>query len=119
MTYQECKDVIYEETMLPDGFLTGIRENRVDEQKFERLCNAIEHLKLLTKGSASCDKLIAACLFEVPWELENTIPHYRNRDEVLARKVSAMADTLRGLIHELLWIGLEDFYENIYDNVGE
>lgn len=113
MDYKDCASVIYEETMKPDGFLWSIRENTIAEQKFENLIAAIERLTELTKGKREMDKLIFACLFEAPWEIENTMEHYRNKNVDLGSKVSMMADKLRDEVHNLLWSGLEEEYKNI------
>ena len=111
MNYNECIDAIYQETMSPDGFLFGTRENKVDVEKFEKLKNAISQLTVLTKDNKELSKLVVACLFGVPWELENTVPHYKAQNADLAKKVSSMAEELNNLIQDLLWSGLEEYYK--------
>ena len=103
---------IYKETMRSDGFLSALRENRVDEYGFQRLMDAVEALRSSVGSERTIDKVAVACLFEVPWEIENTVPHYRQRDPDLGILVSRMADTARSKIMDLLWEGLEEFYEN-------
>lgn len=103
---------IHKETMHPDGFLSALRESRVDKDGFQRLMDAVESLRSSVGSQRTIDKMPVACLFEVPWEIENTVPHYRQRDPDLGILVSRMADTARSKIMDLLWEGLEEFYEN-------
>ncbi len=113
MTFEECKDVIYTQTMLPSGFLWGIRENRVDRQQFQQLLHAITQLRKFNAEEKRVDKLTIACLFEMPWEIENTVPHYARTSETLGQEISHMADELRTCIHDFLWDGLEEHYRHI------
>ncbi len=107
------QDIIYTECMKPEGFASLIRENRVDENRFENLLGAIERLTEATKDEKHLDKLMVACLFELPWEVENTVEHYKTKDEELGAKVETMSEKLREAINELLWTGLEEYYENL------
>ena len=95
------------------GFMSGLRENRIDDDGYKRLCEALDVATELIKDDKQISRLLVACIFEVPWEIENTVDHYRNKDEDLGKMVSSMADTLRQKISELLWVGLEEYYENI------
>lgn len=113
MNAEECKQLIYTQTMLPSGFLWGIRENRVDKQQFQQLLDAIEQLRKFNDKEKKLDRLIVACLFEAPWEIENTVSHYASISESLGQEVSQMADDLRTAIHNFLWDGLEECYEHI------
>jgi hypothetical protein len=113
MTHEECKEIIYTQTMQPSGFLWGIRENRVEEQQFQQLLDAIEQLSKFNATEKKLDRLIVACLFEAPWEIENTFSHYASTNESLGRDVSRRADDLRTAIHDFLWDGLEEHYANI------
>ena len=89
----------------------AIRENRVDEEGFARLLEAVLEFARATRAEGSIDKLTIACLFELPWEIENTVNHYLKRSPALGATVSKMADTLRESIHDLLWGGLESQYK--------
>jgi len=110
---KKYEKIIYEECMLPNGFTFLIRENIVDKLKFNALIESIEELTKLEKTNKQIDKLTVACLFELPWEIENTVEHYKKQDEKLGQEVSLMADKLRTAINEFLWTGLEEYYENI------
>ena len=108
--YQE---IIYAECMSKNGFAWRIRENVVDEESYERLITALKGLTEQHRERDTIDRLTVASLFELPWEMENTVEHYTQIDEQLGRRDSSMADHLRALINELLWVGLEEHYENI------
>ena len=95
MNANECISVILEETMSSSGFLVGTRENRVDVEKFERLSAAVKRLGELTKDDRSISKLAVACLNEVPWEMENTIPHYKSTNPDVAKMINQMAERLQ------------------------
>lgn len=90
----------------PDAYV-GIRENHVDKLKFDRLYKSVEALTDVFREQDHTDRLLVACLFEVPWEIENVIDHYRQQDESLAREISKMADKIRAAINDLLWTGLD------------
>jgi hypothetical protein len=106
------EEIIYFECMHPKGFAHSIRENYVDNDGFKRLVDAVRQLTIDSTGQSKLDRLMVASLFELPWEIENTVGHYRRADPNLGKLVSGMADELRGVIHELLWFGLEEFYQN-------
>lgn len=107
---------IYRQTMSRHGFMWKLRENEVDEAGFEQLVASVRELAQDTHPASRCiDRRLVAFLFEVPWEIENTVDHYRSRDPELGRRVGQMADAVRGVLHELLWIGLED-YDGLVDN---
>ena len=109
----DYKQTIYAECMEPDGFAAKIRENKVDEVAFKKLIGAIQSYTHEISNENSIDRLIVGCLFELPWEIENTIEHYNAQSMYLGEKVSRMAEELRENINELLWIGLEASYRNI------
>jgi len=106
------KQTIFIECMNPEGFAARIRENTVDESAFKRLIDAIRNYGKEISQHSSIDRLTIGCLFELPWEVENTVPHYSNQSQDLGNKVSKMADELRENINELLWIGLERHYDD-------
>lgn len=113
MNSDECIDEVYRQTMSKEGFMWGVRENRVDEKKYQLLRTAISELASQSRHCNELNKLLCACLFEVPWELENTVDHYMANDATLGRKVSGFAEELRDEIQKLLWGGLEEKYESI------
>ena len=86
---------------------------KTSRQQFQRLLGAINELASLASPAETVDKLIVACLFEVPWELENTEPHYSSVDKLQGHEIRQMADELRHAIHVWLWTDLEEHYENI------
>lgn len=110
---KECLDIIYTETMKPGGFLWKLRENEIDWDGAERLLQAIRRLPPVWRERADCDRLAVACLFEVPWEIENTVEHFSERDEAIGRRLSTLAEDLRSAILDLLWSGLEAAYETL------
>jgi hypothetical protein len=89
----------------------SLRENHVDDVGFSRLIDAIDAIAVEVRDKESIDRLIVACLFELPWEVENTIDHYRKQSPELGAMVSRMAESLRHSINNLLWQGLESYYE--------
>lgn len=103
--------VIYNETMKENGFLFKLREDEVDKESFRKLFDAVNALALETESHEIISKLAVACLFEVPWEMENTVEHYSEKNEQLGREVSMMAEELREAVEGLLWGGLEKYYE--------
>lgn len=107
------EDIIYQECMSQNGFATLIRENKVDKARFNRLVNSIVKLTELTKEEEQLNKLTVACLFELPFEVENTINHYNTQDELLGKEVSTMAEKLREIINDFLWAGLGSYYEDL------
>jgi hypothetical protein len=107
----EIRQVVLAECMRPGGFAFSLRENRVDEAGFRRLIEAIDAIALEVSDKESIDRLIVACLFELPWEIENTVDHYRKQSPELGATVSRMAESLRQSINTLLWQGLESYYE--------
>ncbi|MFN7844342.1 MAG: hypothetical protein ACK5YR_06775 [Pirellula sp.] len=111
MTFEQDKRVIVEECLRPDGFAFLIRENQVDKGKFSRLLEAIKAISQTVDSNDRIDRLTIACLFELPWEIENTVDHYSKQSKELGATVSTMAEELRNAINELLWNGLESHYE--------
>jgi hypothetical protein len=112
MTFEQAKSIIVEECLKPDGFAFSICENRVDEQGFSRLLDAIGEISRSVNSEDRIDRLVVACLFELPWEIENTVNRYSKQSQELGVKVSQMAETLRKVINDLLWIGLESHYDS-------
>lgn len=108
-----AKETIFAECMKPGGFAEAIRENKVDEEGFRRLVDAVKMLASTVENDDSIDRLTVASLFELPWEIENTVEHYSSQSNELGSRVSKMADELREAINELLWGGLESHYENL------
>jgi hypothetical protein len=107
----ELARVDFDESMKPGGFAFSIRENRVDEEGFARLISAVNAVAAAVRNDASIDRLIVACLFELPWEIENTVEHYKKQSPELGARVRHMAESLRDSINDLLWVGLESHYE--------
>ncbi len=112
MTFEQAKSIIVKECLQPDGFAFSIRENRVDEQGFSRLLEAIGEFSQSVKSEDRIDRLVVACLFELPWEIENTVDHYSKQSQELGDRVSKMSENLREVINDLLWIGLESHYNS-------
>jgi len=113
MRFSECKRTVFDECMRPGGFAFSLRENRVDEAAFGRLIGAVDALTAHVSRESSIDRLVVACLFELPWEMENTVGHYAKQSPELGALVSRMADGLRRSINNLLWSGLESHYESL------
>jgi hypothetical protein len=113
MTFELAKRIIVDECLKPDGFAFSIHENRVDEQGFSRLLGAIGEISQSLNSEEQIDRLVVACLFELPWEIENTVDHYSRQSQDLGRRVSKMAEELREVINNLLWIGLESHYNSL------
>jgi hypothetical protein len=103
-TYEET---IWREAMSKQGCMWALRENRVDSDGFNRLIAAVDAARAALRRASALDRKMVACLFEIPWEMENTVPHYRARDEQLGLYVSQLADRVREAIHPLLWDGIE------------
>ncbi len=112
MNARQAKRIVVEECLKPGGFAFLIRENRIDEQAFSRLLEAIGDISREVASEELIDRLVVACLFELPWEIENTIDHYSKQSPELGVTVSKMAEELRSAIGELLWIGLESHYDS-------
>ena len=110
MNADRAKRIIVEECLEQGGFAFSIRENRVDEEGFSRLLEAVREISRTVAAKDLIDRLVAACLFELPWEIENTVEHYSKQSPELGLTVSRMADRLRAAIHEMLWGGLESHY---------
>ena len=110
MTRAECVDIIYAETMRKDGFMWKSREGEIREEQFTKLIEAIKNLNIITKNEKKLDKLSVACLFSAPYELENTVDHYKKYDVKLGKKVSQMSEELNEVIQDYLWDGLEEYY---------
>lgn len=113
MNKRECIDVVYYQTMSSNGFLSKLRENQVDEQGFSVLISALKFLSEYYKQGEDIDRLVTACLFEAPWEVENCVPHYASQSKPLGSLVSKMGEDLREVIHDMLWQGMEKFYKDL------
>jgi len=84
--------VIYEQCLSDDGFLRNLRTGALDESGFDALIAAIKELERLTsEPTRTMDRLVAACLFEAPYEVENTIRRYEKFSSEAARRVDMMA----------------------------
>ena len=112
MNAGHAKRVIVEECLKPGGFAFSIRENRVDVQGFSRLLEAVREISRDVASEDVSDRIVIACLFELPWGIENTVDHYSKQSLELGVTASKMAEELRDAIHELLWSGLESYYDN-------
>ena len=74
---REAVRVIYEECVSDDGFLRSLRTGTIDESRFDALIAAIKELERLTcEPTRTIDRLVVTCLFEVPYEVENTSRYY-------------------------------------------
>ena len=111
MTEDECRSVIHSECMTSSGFAFQIRGGNVDSERFNQLVLAIDTLTPLIAGHSVVDRVTVGCLFELPWELENCVQHYSQKSPALGKQVSEMADRLRAAINDLLWTGLEKYYQ--------
>lgn len=112
MKKDECENVVYQECMSPIGFATALREGRIDNDGYSRLLASIRTMTGHIEHDRQINRLCIACLFELPWEIENCVDHFRNQDENSGIIVSRMAENLREAINELLWIGLEEHYKS-------
>jgi hypothetical protein len=99
--------------MRPGGFAFSLRENRIDEAAFGRLIDAVNAIAAEVRHRDSIDRPTVACLFELPWEMENTVDHYAKQSPELGALVSRLAVRLRESINDLLWGGLESHYEQL------
>lgn len=98
--------VIYH--MISDtGFMGRLRENYVDESGFIELIGSIEAVANELGDNTEIDRQLVGCLFEAPWEIKNTITHYKAQEATRGRRVSQMADELRSAIHNMLWRGID------------
>lgn len=107
----ELLEAIFHETMEESGFLWKIRENEVDQEGFSRFINALNELTEIYQNENELSKILVACLFEVPWSIENAVDFYMEKDQALGQRVLQMADEARAAIMSLLWTGLEKYYE--------
>ena len=112
MANHQARRIVVEECLKPGGFAFAIRENRVDRQAFSRLLSAIGEIAKEVASYDVIDRLVVACLFELPWEVENTVDHFSRQSPELGATVSKMAQELRNAIGELLWTGLESHYKS-------
>lgn len=108
-----ARETILHECLDSRGFAALIRENKVDVEGFNRLLEAVTTIAASAGATSTIDRLTVACLFELPWEIENTVDHYRQQSVDLGKTVARMGEQLRGAIEELLWTGLEEYYKNI------
>jgi hypothetical protein len=113
MQPSEARRIVFDECMRAGGFASSLRENRVDEGAFGRLIDAVDAIAAEVRDRDSIDRLTVACLFELPWEMENTVDHYARQSQELGSLVSRLADRLRQSINDLLWGGLESHYEQL------
>ncbi|CAM2065260.1 hypothetical protein SCOR_07765 [Sulfidibacter corallicola] len=104
---------IYAQTMEKSGFLWKLRIGEVDEKGFQMFIGAIEDLTSHYRERETISKLVVACLFEVPWEIENTVDHFKKKDEASGKQVSNMACRAREAIQNMLWEGLEEYYKDV------
>jgi len=112
---KEVIRVIYEQCVSDDGFLRNLRMGTIEESGFDSLIAAIKELERLTsEPTRTIDRLVAACLFEVPYEVENTIPHYEEVSNEAARRVDMMAQLLRDEINNMIGKGVQRFFEDGY-----
>ncbi len=110
---QDLIDVIYFQSMMPDGFLNRARENSIDLDKYNLLKGAIDKYAAAVSSLTQVDRLIVACLYNLCFELENTIPHYERYCFETSQNVKRMVEELGVSIDNLFWGGLESYYENI------
>jgi hypothetical protein len=113
MIQNELTRVVFDECMRPGGFAFSLRENRIDHAAFDRMIDAVNAIAIKVSHRDSIDRLTVACLFELPWEMENTVDHYAKHSPELGALVSRLADRLRESINDLLWGGLESHYEEL------
>ena len=102
------KNRIHNETMKEGGFLDQLRADTIDEAAYKSLVSAIREGIHAVESETTVDRLVLGCLFEVPYEVENTREDYGRRSAADGRRVGAMAEELRELINEFLWVGLDE-----------
>ena len=108
----DVEETIYKETMVEGGFVQSLESGTIDKVAFDRLIEALAEYRRTINGSNLMSRIIAACLFGLPWELENQSEHFRRRfGEELARELSTMAEQLRLKMSDMLWEGFESYYE--------
>lgn len=110
MTLQKAIEAVVAQTTKDGGFVRKLHRNEVDEASFNQLLDALKAARAASAGQLTIDRLLVACLFELPWEVENTVDHYRKKDPALGTRVSKTADTLRETINDFLAEGLEDHF---------
>jgi hypothetical protein len=103
---------VYAQTMKPDGFLECLRLGRIDDAGFNTLLAAVRAGARQWTDNLQVERFVVACLFEVPFEVENAAPRFAECSETQGRRVTQMAEALRTAIHDLLWQGLEAYYQN-------
>jgi hypothetical protein len=112
---REAVRVIYEEWVSDDGFLRSLRTGKIDESRFDALIAAIKELERLTcEPTRTIDRLVVTCLFEVPYEVENTSRHYEKVGRDAASRVDMMAQLLRNEINQMLGKGVHRFFSDGY-----
>lgn len=112
MQLSEIRRVVKLQGLSEEGAMWKLRENEFDELGFSQVIDAINKYAVLINGSMELDRELIAVLFEMPWEMENTIPHYKETvGSEVAEKISKQADDLRMAIHEFLW-GFEKIERN-------
>ena len=91
------------------GLMEKIRVGNLDEEAYQRLLDAIEEGTREVANAKTVDRMTVACLFEVPYEIENVRHAYES--DGAADVVDRMAMKLRMAIHEFLWAGLDSEYK--------
>ncbi len=113
MMPSNMEKTIHQETMVAGGFVQKLESGTIDPAAFQRLMAALDNYRRAVHGSDKVSRLIAACLFDLPWELENQSEHFfRRYGKEPARQLSSMAEQLRSKLIDVLWEGLESYYEH-------
>ena len=105
------KEVVREECLADEGLLAKIRTGRIDEAACRRLLDALREGTEEVESKQEIDRMTVACLFGVPYEIENTAEHFAKQRPGGGKLVTDMAESLRLAIHEFLWAGLDDQYK--------
>lgn len=103
--------VIYRHTVLPNGFLWKARYGNVVSSEGEELVEVTERYLKSLGDTTSVNKLVFACLFDVPWILENAAVKLREIGENnTANNADTISIKLRKVIDDWIWLGLDEYF---------
>lgn len=106
---------IYFESCHEDGFFQKFGRNQIDLEAFNRLINAITTYGENVESSRQIDRLVIACLIDMPYMIANAADHFRAlgaSPEVDLKRLSAdLLDAMATMTGRGLNAYFEDFKE--------
>ena len=110
LTKLECIKSIYFESCHHDGFFQKFSRNEIDLESFHRLLSAISEYEKLTQKDSNINKLVCACLIDMPAMIRNASDHFRDLNTYPDVDIRRMSVDLLDAVSRMMGGGLDKHF---------